>query len=136
MRESAPLNTPNVSSERRSQTHLRPPGSVEKHIGGLEIAVDGPLAVEERHARTDISDDPPGPLLKERLFRVLQQRAEVPAHEQLHDEDQAVRQRRNGSVDVHRVRAPETNHGVQFAQKRFPLAALLPELGLTSLSAV
>ena len=37
--------------------HLHPAGPVEKRVGRLEVAVDSLLAMQEGHARADISDD-------------------------------------------------------------------------------
>ncbi len=72
--------------------------------------MDGLLGVEEVHARADVSDDPPGLLLGERLLGGLEQGAEITADEQLHHKNQAVRPGRDGPVYVHRVRAAEAGH--------------------------
>ncbi len=92
--------------------------------------------MQERHARADVADDPPRLLLGERLVTVLQQGAEVPPGEQLHDENQPVRPRGDGPEHVDRVRAAEANHGIELAQKRLALAlgelrvALTPHSGI------
>lgn len=104
--------------------HLGPSVPVQEDIGGLEVAVDGLPAVEERHARADVSDDPPGLVLGKRLLRLLKHGPQVQG-EQLHDENQAIRPRRDGSVHVDRVGAPEPNHGVELAKECLALAVVL-----------
>lgn len=84
--------------------------------------MDGLLAMKKMHARTDVSDDPPRSLLEKRLLGVLQHGAEVPAYEQLHDENQTVRPRRDGPVNANCVGAVETIHGLELAQERLSLA--------------
>ena len=89
--------------------------------------MDGFLVVQERHPRTYISDDLPRLFLGKGVLGFLKQRAEVPAGEQLHDENQTVRKRRDRPVHVDCVGTPEANHGIQLAQKS-------PVLAIASLS--
>ena len=86
-------------------SHLGPASTVEKHVGRLEVAVNGLLAMQEVHSRADVPHYLPAFLHGQGLLGVLQKRSEVPAGKELHNEDQAVRQRRYGPVYVHRVRA-------------------------------
>ena len=126
-------------SERCSTTlhpHLGPSIPVQQNIGGLEVAVDGLPAVQERHAGADVPDDPPGPVLGQRTIpRPLQHGPQV-LGEQLHHEHQAVRPRRDGPVHVDGVGAPQTDHGVELAQERPALAVVLLVVCLPSLEHV
>ena len=68
--------------------------------------------MQERHARANIPDDTPDEAVRKRLDGVPQEREQVTPRQEFHDENKAVSARHHGSVDVHRVRAPEAHHRV------------------------
>ena len=78
--------------------------------------MDRVFSVQELHAVAYVQNNALAMIAGDWL-RGVQQCLQASAHEQLHDEDKLVVVRRHGPVDIHRVRASEVEHHLQFLQE-------------------